>query len=625
MDGARRCGPGAGPRVLRPRRGAGREGPGRTAQRGFSSRIPSRCRGRAPPPSAFRRESGRVGSAGCGQARGRGGASAGGSCLRLRRAPGTAHTGRRAAARKAPSAPVREAETSGSIEAIAARELPGLWVSMQTGASGLHRHAYGEPTLSEEFSSLDVLCDMEFEEDFVKLFKKSLYTVPSVGLPTLLAHRPKSSRENLQIEAEEGCAPRCEYCGSLLRPFPPLEDPRPPPQDYASVSWWEVSRGVLWKGPLLWHRSSAFQKFCCEHNRDLYKFIVSERKGREGAGSVPVAVSPQEPHGTDRLSKGTVYQRQRERRVARQLAFLAAEPTAAAEYSHQAGTISYLLSQEPPSPAGRTLVPAESVAEPEEEPEEEPVTCCDFSPAGGKVVKNGLLEKYYKHGGKFLTMLPDGTAQLFYPSGNLAITVVREKARVTCVVQEDELRNAAVRAVFTSTGRSTCYYPDGAVWINLNVEGGQYLDRAGSRVRHWTWPNRVVASGPPVPLRPVFIALNRHVGVRILGQDKVTVSFLAMGQQAKLNVGTKVQVLPKCTGGSARSRSPQRARGSQGSSRLWRSTAHPAVGAPCVAPRSCPVQPQPPSPVSRQFLQAAVALHSPSLSQQRSSLPAQCR
>ncbi|CAM9337864.1 unnamed protein product [Bubo scandiacus] len=387
---------------------------------------------------------------------------------------------------------------------------------MQAGASGLHRHACREPTLSEEFSSLDVLCDMEFEEDFVKLFKKSLCTLPSVGLPTLLAHRPESSRENLQIEAEEGCAPRCEYCGSLLRPFPPLEDARPPPQDYAS-------------------------KFCCERNRDLYEFIVSERKGREGAGSVPVAVSPQEPHGTNRLSKGTAYQRQRERRVARQLAFLAAEPTAAAEYSHQAGTISYLLSREPPSPAGWTLVPAESVAEPEEEPEEEPVTCCDFSPAGGKVVKNGLLEKYYKHGGKFLTMLPDGTAQLFYPSGNLAIIVVREKARVTCIVQEDEPRNAAVRAVFTSTGRSTCYYPDGAVWINMNVEGGQYLDRAGSRVRRWTWPNRVMASGPPVPLRPVFIALNRHVGVRILGQDKVTVSFLAMGQQAKLNVGTKVQ------------------------------------------------------------------------------------
>lgn len=38
-------------------------------------------------------------------------------------------------------------------------------------------------------------------------------------------------------------------------------------------------------------------------------------------------------------------------------------------------------------------------------------------------MKNELLVKYYKDGGKFLTMLPDGTAQLLYPlwAGSLAL------------------------------------------------------------------------------------------------------------------------------------------------------------------------------------------------------------
>lgn len=45
-----------------------------------------------------------------------------------------------------------------------------------------------------------VFSTFEFKEDFVKLFKKSLRTLPSVGLPTLLAYRPESSRENIQIE-----------------------------------------------------------------------------------------------------------------------------------------------------------------------------------------------------------------------------------------------------------------------------------------------------------------------------------------------------------------------------------------------------------------------------------------
>ncbi|XP_075617890.1 glutamate-rich protein 6 [Balearica regulorum gibbericeps] len=413
----------------------------------------------------------------------------------------------------------REMETSGSIEPIAMQKVPGISVSMQTEASWLHEHAYRKSTLSEEFGSLAVLCDMEFKEDFVTLFKKSLHTLPSVGLPTLLAYRPESSRENMQTETEEDSAPRCEYCGSLLKPFPPLEGACPASQDYNS-------------------------KFCCERNRDLYEFIVSERKNHEGARSVPIAVGPHESHGTEAerlLSKERAYQRQQERRMARQLAFLAAEPSVA-ERSHQTGTISYLLSQEPPSPQGRTLVPAESAAKPEEEPISYSVTCCDFTPVGGKVVKNELLEKYYKHGGKFLTMLPDGTAQLFYPSGNLAVIVVREKKELICIVQEDMPNNAEIQAVFKSNGRSTCYYPHGAVWITMTIQGGQYLDRAGNRVRRWTWPNSVVSSGPHVPLSPIFISLNRHVGVRILGQDKITVSFLAMGQQAKFNVGTKVQV-----------------------------------------------------------------------------------
>ncbi|KGL83748.1 Protein FAM194A, partial [Tinamus guttatus] len=83
--------------------------------------------------------------------------------------------------------------------------------------------------------------------------------------------------------------------------------------------------------------------------------------------------------------------------------------------------------------------------------------------------------------------------------------------------------------------------------IHMNIHGGQYLDQAGNRVRTWTWPNARASPGPPVPLSPIFISLNRHVGVRILGQDKIAVSFLAMGQQAKFNVGTRVEVLLRST------------------------------------------------------------------------------
>lgn len=78
----------------------------------------------------------------------------------------------------------------------------------------------------------------------------------------------------------------------------------------------------------------------------------------------------------------------------------------------------------------------------------------------------------------------------------------------------------------------------------MSIQGGQYLDQAGNRVRRWMWPD--LSRGPYAPLSPIFISLNRHVGVRILAQDKIFVSFLAKGRQAKFNMGTKVQVLFLC-------------------------------------------------------------------------------
>ncbi|NXY26590.1 ERIP6 protein, partial [Atrichornis clamosus] len=127
-----------------------------------------------------------------------------------------------------------------------------------------------------------------------------------------------------------------------------------------------------------------------------------------------------------------------------------------------------------------------------------------------------------------------------YPSGNLAVIVTQETDQLICIVQEDEPRTAKIRALFQSDGRSTCYYPNGDEWINMSIHGGQYLDQAGSRVRRWTWPN--LSPAPHIPLSPIFISLNRHVGVRILAQDKIFVSFLAMGRQAKFNIGAKMQV-----------------------------------------------------------------------------------
>nr|XP_054495478.1 glutamate-rich protein 6 [Agelaius phoeniceus] len=428
------------------------------------------------------------------------------------------------------------------------------------------------------------------------------------GLPTLLAYRPESSEANVHHEAEEDAEPTCEYCGNLLRPFPFSQDV-----------------------PL---SEDQEDKFCCKRSRELYEFIMKEKKRLEDASSLPRAVSTQESLSSEAnllLSKEQDSQRQQKRHLARELADQSLR-LSATKGLQQAGSASYKPSQELASPEGGTPAPVASAAKPEprpkekpkpepeprpkekpepesqpkekpepesrlkekpeleprpeEEPEEEPrpeeeselelwpeeepelenepesqpeeepeskkepkrdkkpmsrsVLCYEFSLLGKKVGKGKLVQKYYKNGKKFLTMLPDGTSQLFYPSGNLAIIIAQARDQLMCIVQEDEPRTAKIRALFQSDGRSTCYYPSGDEWINMSMQGGQYLDQAGNRVRRWMWPN--LLPEPQVPLSPIFISLNHYVGVRILAQDKIFVSFLAMGRQAKLNMGTKVQV-----------------------------------------------------------------------------------
>lgn len=76
--------------------------------------------------------------------------------------------------------------------------------------------------------------------------------------------------------------------------------------------------------------------------------------------------------------------------------------------------------------------------------------------------------------------------------------------------------------------------------LSLNTAGGQCLDELGRRVRRWCWSSLGFTS---TPLHPVFLSLNRTVGVRVLGKEQVFVSFLAGGQQAKFSVGSaKIQV-----------------------------------------------------------------------------------
>ncbi|XP_068135362.1 glutamate-rich protein 6 isoform X2 [Hyperolius riggenbachi] len=417
----------------------------------------------------------------------------------------------------------------------------GISVSLQTEASWLHEHTFTESpqnasplhadlpdlmdkeddlysSLSDDLSELSILCDMEFTSDYKAFFEEHLKTLPSVGPPAILAYKRESS-ENERLLAmmkvlRERCGEQqCEFCERPLKPFP---------VEYTL------------------NNATSQELFCCIQFKNMYQYLFKEQKQLIQNNKIElISVAPHGPYGSEverQKAKEKTAQRLRERHMARVFESVVNEPAAFTEFGKPMKTISYQLSNAPPVGDNWTIIPEEADSTDSTNALEEEISLCDFT--NEMMAPEKFVEKYYRTGRKFLTMFPDGSAQIFYPSGNLAIIVIPSKVRESlCVVQEDKDQDAEILAVFGSSGKATCYHPSGIVWVNINPVGGQYSDEAGRRVRRWNWKSD--SSKSCVQFRPIFISLNHQVGVRIFAQNKIYVSFLALGKQARFSVGRK--------------------------------------------------------------------------------------
>ncbi|KAM4043163.1 glutamate-rich protein 6 isoform 2-T2 [Anomaloglossus baeobatrachus] len=372
-------------------------------------------------------------------------------------------------------------------------------------------------SISEDLSELSSLYDMEFSHDFRAYFEKHLETLPSVGPPTILAYKRESSENNrllamMKILREQSGKELCEFCGKPLKPFH-LE--------------YTIDKAI------------SNETFCCRQFRNMCQYLLKEEKRLLQRDEIElISVAPHGPFGSDterQKAKEKTAQRLRERHMAKVFESIVTEPTTFNEYGRPMKTISYQLSNAPPAVDSWTVPIDNEEATSGEESLDQEATLYDFT--SDTIVPGRFVEKHYRTGRKFLTVFPDETAQIFYPSGNLAIIIIPSKVKESiCIVQEDREHSPDILAVFGSSGKATCYHPNRNVWIIMNPVGGQYSDCTGSRVRRWRWKSPEIVS-PCVEFKPIFIALNHHVGIRIFGKDRIYVTFLAMGKQAKFNVG----------------------------------------------------------------------------------------
>ncbi|XP_075056654.1 glutamate-rich protein 6 [Mixophyes fleayi] len=420
----------------------------------------------------------------------------------------------------------------------------GISVALQTDTSWLHDHGIQKyvsqtpksvtPTtelpaltdqeedlyscLSEDLSDLSILCDMEFSSAYNTYFEKHMKTLSSVGPPTILAYKRESSENQrllaiMQTLREQSEKNLCEFCGKPLKLF-----------------------------PLEYTKDNTFSEemFCCRQFKNKFQYLFKEQKQLQKQDKTEIiSVAPHPPYGSDverQKAKEKTAQRLRERHM-KVFQTMMTEPTTITEYGKPLKTISYQLSSAPPAGDSWTTLPEHPDSIEDAYMLDHEQSLCDFTDE--MTMPERFVEKYYRTGRKFLTMFPDGTAQIFYPSGNLAIIVIPRKPKESIyIVQEDKEHSADILAIFGSSGQATCYHPNRTVWININPVGGQYSDSTGRRLRRWRWKSSDCGE-PYTKFKPVFLSLNHQVGVRIFAQDRMYVTFLAMGKQAKFNVGRK--------------------------------------------------------------------------------------
>uniref|UniRef100_A0A8C5NWM1 FAM194 C-terminal domain-containing protein n=1 Tax=Jaculus jaculus TaxID=51337 RepID=A0A8C5NWM1_JACJA len=335
--------------------------------------------------------------------------------------------------------------------------------------------------IDPEDPKLTILCEMEFNEDFMALFEPSLITLPSIGPPTILSYKPESSNLDVNFKDEDEMLPKCEFCGCDLQAFLSNIDMDSFPTD------------------------GKVRVSCCLQFQNLIDYIYEEKQNMKTCTVELININPHEAHGSeaDRIKeKEKAFQRKQEQQMAKQFAIIPPEQTSISEE----GKFDHHL-----------VIPTFTRLHP-------------FKELSHKLNVSHMTKDH--------VTLPD----LSYPSGNLAIIQVPNKINgFTCIIQEDTRSNPAILAVLDSSGRSWCYHPNGNIWVYINILGGQYSDQAGNRIRSWNWSS-TLASSPFVSFKPVFLALNRYIGIRILDQDKIFITFLAMGQQAKISVGTKLKL-----------------------------------------------------------------------------------
>ncbi|XP_033759879.1 glutamate-rich protein 6-like isoform X4 [Pecten maximus] len=386
--------------------------------------------------------------------------------------------------------------------------------------------------------------------------------MPSIGPPQILQYIRESEKQEVEVndpgalelvsEEEEDypvdeqgrslgmLGGQCEFCDKDIMPFPSLEQQQnqPPEELYCCNQYREFVEYATSQAAVME-----------EEHRNKNKMISIKSHPRHGDKQARQAARERAER---RIREREMQRRQQEVSGMQQQAFMAGKSKGLTSLhgqqmykdsvARQMKTINYMLSSQRCLEEGWTIRAPSPLLPEEHEDIFVPEPLNPAMIASGNLYDRPLIEKFYEDGQKFLTMFPDGTGNVFYPSGNLAISISSVTlGQYTYVVQEDTDR-PVVLSVFEPNGYATCYHPNNVIRLCMEPIGGIELDPLGNRKRRWSWKDQETHVHAP-PFQPIHFGLNRYLGVRVMSQDRIALTLSAKQRSCRFNVGAKLKLV----------------------------------------------------------------------------------
>lgn len=215
-------------------------------------------------------------------------------------------------------------------------------------------------------------------------------------------------------------------------------------------------------------------------------------------------------------------------------------------FARQLKTVNYSLSSEKCMEEGWTIRPL--TPEPPQEAQPEIFVydpCKDV--ITGKRIRQTFVQKFHLNGMSFLTVFPDGTGNVWYQSGNVAISIIATDkiGKMTFILHDDVATDDCynIQGVFEPSGHCACYYPSGRVRLLLSHVGGEFFNTDGDRMKKWQWRDQLTHVHAP-PFQPITFSLNRNIGVRVLSQEVIYITFADGSRSIRFNAGTRLRFKP---------------------------------------------------------------------------------